>query len=122
MADRLGAGKPLLDDSRELMSYRAAFIGLFCGFTGIVLWLSVAGMNPYLAAVQMGIYLFIVAVIMTRAVSEAGLLMTETSFLPSHLIRLVMPLPSLGAANLSLIGMTDIVFTRDLRGVSCCPR
>lgn len=112
--------KPL-DDRAELMSYRAAFLGLFVGFTGIVVWLTAAGMSPYLAAAQMGIYLFITAVIMTRSVAEAGILMTETSFLPSHLIRLVTPLPTLGAANLSLLSMTDIVFTRDLRGVLLSP-
>jgi len=115
------AGDRPFDDRDELMSYRAAFVGLFVGFAGIVGWLTLAGMSPALAVVQMGIYLFVVAVIMTRAVSEAGLLMTETSFLPSHLIRLVQPLPALGAPNLSLLALTDIVFTRDLRGVLLSP-
>jgi len=109
------------DDRNELMSYRAAFVGLVVGFLGIVGWLSLAGMSPLLAVVQMGMYLFVVAVIMTRAVSEAGLLMTETSFLPSHLIRLVQPLPALGPTNLSLLALTDIVFARDLRGVLLSP-
>ena len=112
---------PRLDDSGELLSYRAAFIGLGVGFAGIVLWLTVAGMSPLLAAAQMGIYLFVVAVIMTRSVSEAGILMTETSFLPSHLIRLVTPLPLLGAQNMTLMALTDTVFTRDLRGVLLAP-
>jgi hypothetical protein len=91
------------------------------GLLGIVGWLTLAGMSPWLAVVQMGIYLFVVAVIMTRAVSEAGLLMTETSFLPSHLIRLVQPLPALGPTNLSLLALSDIVFARDLRGVLLSP-
>ncbi len=115
------AGPAPLDDSGELLPYRTAFIGLGVGFAGIVLWLTVAGMSPLLAAVQMGIYLFIVAMIMTRSVSEAGILMTETSFLPSHLIRLVAPLPLLGAQNLTLMSITDTVFTRDLRGVLLAP-
>ncbi|MBC8101148.1 MAG: hypothetical protein H7Z41_00990 [Cytophagales bacterium] len=118
---RARAATPPLDDSGELLSYRAAFIGLGAGFAGIVLWLSIAGMSPLLAAAQMGIYLFVVAIIMTRSVSEAGLLMTETSFLPSHLIRLVAPLPLLGAQNLTMLSLTDIVFTRDLRGVLLAP-
>lgn len=115
-----GRDKPF-NDSAELMSYRAAFLGLWGGFAGIVIWLSLAGMNPLLAVVQMGVYLFVVAVVMTRAVSEAGLLMTETSFLPSHLIRLVYPLHALGPTNLSLMALTDIVFARDLRGVLLSP-
>jgi hypothetical protein len=110
-----------LDDSGEMLSYRTAFIGMIVAFAAIVLWLTLAGMSPALAAAQMGIYLFIVVVIMTRSVSEAGLLMTETSFLPSHLIRLIQPLPLLGAQNLSLLSLTDTVFTRDLRGALLSP-
>ena len=110
-----------LDDSSELMPYRTAIIGLTMGFAGIVIWLSLAGMSPWLAAAQMGIYLFFVAVIMSRAVCEAGLLMTETSFLPLHLIRLVTPVESMGAANLTLLGAMNAVFARDLRGVLLSP-
>ena len=115
-----GRDKPL-DDSDELMSYRAALTGVLFGFGGIVLWLSIAGMNPILAAAQMGIYLFFIAIVMSRAVNEAGLLMTETSFLPSHLINLVYPLHSLGATNLTMMSLMDIVFIRDLRGVMLSP-
>ena len=50
------------------MSYRAALIGLFLGFAGIVLWLSLAGVNPILAAAEMGIYLFIICMVMARGV------------------------------------------------------
>lgn len=110
-----------LDDSNELMPYRAAIIGIILGFGGIILWLALAGMNPILAAAQMGIYIFFIAFIMSRGVAEAGLLMTETSFLPSHLISLVYPLPSLGATNLSVMALTNVVFTRDLRGVMLSP-
>lgn len=115
-----GRHKPL-DDSGELMSYRTAILGLGLSFLGIILWLSIAGMSPWLAALQMGIYLFFVAMVMSRAVCEAGLLMTETSFLPAHLIALVHPMPSLGATNLSIMAMTNIAFTRDLRGVLLSP-
>jgi hypothetical protein len=115
-----GGGPGTVDDG-ELLSARAAFLGLFAAFGGIVAWLTLAGMSPLLAVAQMGIYLFVIALIMSRSVSEAGILMTETSFLPSHLIRLVAPLPSLGAQNLSLLAMTDGAFTRDLRGILLAP-
>lgn len=111
----------LPDDQDELVTYRTAFIGLVASFAAIILWLTLAGMSPLLAAAQMGIYLFVIAIIMTRSVSEAGILITETSFLPSHLIRLIQPLPLLGAQNLSLLALTDIVFTRDMRGVLLSP-
>ena len=110
-----------LDDSAELMPYRVAVIGLLLGFGGIVLWLSLAGMSPLLAFAQMGIYLFLVALIMSRGVAEGGLLMTETSFLPSHLIALVYPLPAIGATSLTMMGATNALFARDLRGVLLSP-
>lgn len=112
--------KPL-DDAGELMPYRTAILSMAAGFGGIILWLTLAGMHPLLAAAQMGIYLFFIALIMSRGVAEGGLLMTETSFLPSHLIALVYPLPQLGAANLTWMAMTNAVFTRDLRGVLLSP-
>ena len=109
------------DDSGELFSYRAALSGLVLSFGGIVLWLSLAGLNPWLALAQMGIYIFFVAVVMSRAVSEAGLLMTETSFLPSHLISLVYPLGGMGPHNAAMMGLTNATFARDLRGVLLSP-
>lgn len=110
-----------LDDSDEMLSYRTAIIGIVVGFAGIVAWLTIAGMSPLLAAAIMGIYLFFIAVIMTRAVNEAGLLMTETSFLPQHLVQLVFPASSWGATNLSLNAVVNTAFVRDLRGVMLSP-
>jgi hypothetical protein len=114
-------GNKVLDDSDEMMSYRSAMIALVLGFVGIVLWLTVAGLNPILATIQMGLYLFFISVIMSRAVCEAGILMTETSFLPSHLINLVHPIPTWGAQNITMMGLTNIVFTRDMRGLLLSP-
>lgn len=111
----------VLDDRDEMMSYRLAFFGLLIGFAGIILWLAIAGMNPLIAALQMGIYIFLITMIMTRAVSECGWMQTETSFLPSHLISLVYPLHGLGADTNSLIGFTNAIFCRDMRGTLLSP-
>ena len=105
-----------LDDSGEILSYRTAFLGLFLGFAFIIFWLAVAGMNPWLAAAQMGLYLFFIAIIMARGVAEAGFLMTETSFLPSHVISLLTPLAGFGGPSLTMMGMANAVFIRDQRG------
>jgi len=115
-----GQGKGL-DDSQELMPYRAAVLGIIVGFAGIIVWLTLAGMNPFLAAAQMGIYIFLIALIMTRGVAEGGLLITETSFLPLHLIGLAVPISALGATNLTMLSSTNIVFARDMRGVLLSP-
>ena len=109
------------DDAGELFSYRAALTGLILSFGGIVLWLSLAGLNPWLALAQMAIYIFFIAVVMSRAVSEAGLLMTETSFLPQHLISLVYPLGGMGPGNAAMLGLTNVAFARDLRGILLAP-
>jgi hypothetical protein len=42
--------------------------------------------------------------------------MTETSFLPAHLISLIFPMSGLGNTNLAFIGLTNAVFIRDQRG------
>ena len=109
------------DDTGELFSYRAAVAGLVLSFGGIVLWLSLAGLNPWIAFAQMAIYIFFIAVVMSRAVAEAGLLMTETSFLPQHLISLVYPLGGMGPGNAAMLGLTNAAFARDLRGVLLAP-
>ncbi|HEY3332600.1 MAG TPA: DUF6785 family protein [Capsulimonadaceae bacterium] len=110
-----------IDDSTEMMSYRTAIFGMLAGFAGVITWLSLAGMSPWLAASIMGIYMFFIAVIMSRAVNEAGLLMTETSFLPTHLIQFVAPVSSWGPANITLTALTNNMFCRDLRGVLLSP-
>lgn len=110
-----------LDDRDELMSYRSAILGMAGAFSGIIFWLWLAGMNPIVAALQMGIYLFVIAIVMSRGVAEAGLLMTETSFRPIDLMKLVYPAQGLGAVNLSMMGLLEVVFIRDLRGVMLSP-
>lgn len=111
-----GKSSANLDDRDELVSYKIAVWGLLAGFAFIVGWLALAGMNPFLAGAQMGLFIFFIALVLTRAVCEAGLLGTEASFLPSHLINLVTPLPGYSPSSLAMMGMTDAVFTRDLRG------
>jgi hypothetical protein len=114
------ASKPL-DDSEEMMSYRTALCGLVGGVAFIVLWLTIAGMSPWVALAQMGIYIFFVALITSRGVCGAGVLIADTSFLPMHLISLATPLSTLGGGNLTMMGMTNAIFTRDLRGVLLSP-
>jgi hypothetical protein len=65
--------------------------------------------------------LFFIAIIMSRTVNEAGLLHDETSFLPQHLMHLFYPLHSAGPASLTMGGMLNVVFIRDLRGVLLSP-
>lgn len=110
-----------LDDSTEILPYRTAILGVIGGFAGIVAWLTIAGMSPWLAASIMGIYIFFISIVMTRAVNEAGLLMTETSFLPTHLIQLASPVTNWGAQNITLTAVVNCAFVRDTRGLLLTP-
>lgn len=101
----------------EMLSYRTAFWGLIACFIGIVIWCVAAGMSAWLAIAVFGLYLFVQAIVMARSTAEAGMIMTEGSWIPTDLIQLAVPYYSLGAANLTVLSYTDAVFTRDLRGM-----
>jgi hypothetical protein len=103
-------------DRDELLPYRVCVFGLLVAVVIAVQWSVRAGMAPWLAMVEMAVYLFVVAVVMARSVSEAGMLMTETSFRPIDLVRMFTTQHRLGKANITALCFTDAVFTRDLRG------
>jgi len=104
------------DDRHELLPYRAAVIGLAVSFVVAVWWSIRLGMSWYMAVVQMGVYLFVVSLVMARSVNEAGMLMTETSFRPINLVQLFSKRSVLGKTTLSALALMDPVFVRDLRG------
>ncbi len=53
---------------------------------------------------------------MARSVSEAGMMMCETSFRPLDVVRMFRPLHTIAPRNLALIAFPDSAFVRDLRG------
>lgn len=112
-------GRQLFNDGpdEEVLPYKVAFWGLLLGFGGSVLWCVYAGLEPWLALVEMFLYIFVVALVLSRGVAEAGLLQTEASFRPVDVIKMFRPQWSLGARNLTILSMVDTVLTRDLRGV-----
>lgn len=101
----------------EMLPFRVALWGLVLGFAGSVGWCVYAGLEPWLAVIEMGVYLFVVALVLSRGVAEAGLLQTEASFRPIDLVKLFRPHWSLGPRNLTILSLLDTVLTRDLRGV-----
>ena len=104
-------------DAGELLPYRTAVIGLGGSLLAGTLWLCLMGMSWWLALGELLVYVFVIALVMARSTAEAGMLMTETTFRPVDLIRLVAPLHALGPANLTLLAFCDNLFTRDLRGL-----
>lgn len=109
-------GDPTIDDSNELISHRLAVLGLAAATSGAIAWLIAAGMSPWLAVLEMTVYLFLVGTIMARSVAEAGMMMCETSFRPLDVIRLFRTTHSLSPQDLCLLAYPDAAFVRDLRG------
>ena len=115
MWNRAKNGEPS-GETREMMSPRASFAVLGISTTVAIGWFIKFGMSPAMAIIEVVVFLFCVVLVMARSVSEAGMLMTETSFRPVDLVRLVTTRTSLGPANLTALSMADAIFTRDLRG------
>ncbi len=110
--------RPMRDGpDEEMLPYRLAVWGVLLGVAGAIIWCIQAGVDPWLAVIEIGIYLFIVAMVLSRGVAEAGLLQTEASFRAVDVVKLIKPHYMLGAKNLTMMAMLDTVLTRDLRGV-----
>ncbi len=105
------------DDDKELMPHRWSLWGLVAGFIGIMAWCHWAGMSLGLAAAVFAIYLFVTSIVLTRSVSEGGLLMTETSFRPQDIVGLFVQKSALGGGNLVTLGLLNAVIFRDCRGL-----
>ncbi|MCS7264917.1 MAG: hypothetical protein NZ805_08810 [Armatimonadetes bacterium] len=114
-------GKGDIDDTNELIPYRVAVLLGMMGLAIAITWGIAVGLSPVVAVTEFAVYLGIVVLVMARSVAEGGLMMTETSFRPIDLMRLFMPKHQLGARNLTILGFTDAVFTRDLRGLLVTP-
>ena len=101
----------------ELIPYRAAFWGLVASVLLSAGWLAMLGMSYWLALFELVMLLFVVALVMARSVCESGMLMTETSFRPIDLYRMVGDVRNLGAANLTGLAFLDGLWMRDQRGL-----
>ena len=101
----------------ELLSYRTAFWGLLVCLLGMAGWMSLLGMSYWLALFEIAVLLFVVALVMARSTCESGMLMTETSFRPIDIYRMVGDVRNLGAANLTGLAFLDALWMRDQRGL-----
>jgi hypothetical protein len=107
-----------LDDRAEMMPYRFAAVGLIVSLLLAAVWLWLAGMALWLALFVLIIYVFVEAIIMARATSEGGLLMTEGCFTPIDVVALLARKSALGVRNLTALVWESGLFTRDLRGLT----
>jgi hypothetical protein len=104
-------------DHDELLPYPVALGVLVVALAGILVYCSAMGMSLWVAIVEFGVYLFVEAIVMARSTAEAGMPMTEGSFTPFDVIGLFTQKRAVGVRSLTALAFTDILFTRDLRGL-----
>ncbi|MEI6502389.1 MAG: DUF6785 family protein, partial [Armatimonadota bacterium] len=109
-------GDETAPEGKEFLSYRTAIYGLIISSVVAIIWMSLLGMTLWMAILEVIVFLFVVVLVMARSVSEAGMLMTETSFRPVDLVKIFSPQSVLGPRTITALAMVDPVFTRDLRG------
>ncbi len=106
------------DAGNTLVGFRTAAWLVGLAVVGIVIWWYVAGGSVAVALVEFGIYMFVQAVIMARATSDAGVPMTEGSFTPFDVWGYFGRRSKVGPTNLTLLAFSNALFSRDLRGIT----
>lgn len=109
--------KRAADEAEEVLSYPVAFWGLVAGVLLSAGWLTLLGMAYWLALFELTVLLLVVVLVMARSTSEAGMLMTETSFRPVDVYRMLGDLRGLGAANVTGLAFLEALWMRDQRGL-----
>ena len=106
---------PEVDDSRELLSHRAAVVGLVVGLVYIVAWMSRSGM-----AVGHAVIFIVGALIaflgLTKIICEAGLAYARTPVTPSALTHSILGPAGLGPASVVNLGMA-LTWSGDTRTI-----
>ena len=114
----MGRAKSAFDrGDDELLSYRTAFWGLIASVLLSAGWMALMGMSYGLALFEICVMLFVVALVLARSTSESGMLMTEASFRPIDMLRMVMDTRNFSGANLTGLAFLDGVWMRDMRGL-----
>lgn len=114
---RAAFGLEKTDDSQELIPHSVAVKGLVLSFLLILVWCRMAGMSMWVAALEFGVFVGVIALVMARSTAEAGMLMTETSFRPIDIYGMFAAPNTLGPANLTMLAFMDVAFLRDQRGL-----
>ncbi len=105
------------EDADEVLSYPFAFWGLIVSLLLAAGWMTLLGTAYWLALFELWVMLFVVALVMARSTCESGMLMTETSFRPIDIYRMVGDVRQLGGANLTGMAFLDGLWLRDQRGL-----
>ena len=102
-----------IDDSNEILSYKAAFWGLVFGSLFLTCWLIISGMKWYISILFL-IFAFIIWVILTRVVCEGGIPTLVATTIASTQIVSMFGSQNLTPLTLTALGLT-YVYSADLR-------
>lgn len=102
-------------DANEIMSYRAAFVGILISFVLLIVWCCLAGMSLLVSFLVIFIFVFIIVVLMSRCVAEIGLLMAQGVFRPIDFWAIGAPRSAMGASNLAPLAFISAALIRDPR-------
>lgn len=103
-----------LDDSNEPLSYRTAVLGGLLALLGASVLLASAGLN-FLVALASLLLAMMVILILTRMISEGGLLFVQAPFRPSDMYLTAVGSGALGARNLTVLAFYERIFAFDVR-------
>jgi len=102
----------------EMMRYRTALFGLSLTLLGAAVWFTMAGLSFWLALMEVLVYVLVIALVMTRATAEGGMLMTEIIFTPLDVYGMLGRRQLLGSRNLTAIIFATVPFGGDMRGLA----
>lgn len=98
-------GDPAVDDSEEMMSYRAALIGIVLGVLVIVLWLETLGLRWYFTTIFL-FAAFALFTALTRIVAEGGVAFVKFPLTPQVFLAYGVGSTALGPAGLAALAST----------------
>ena len=101
-------------DADEPLPYRTAIIGLVVAMGLLVGWCSVAGMSAVLATVSFLLF-SIAALVLTRCVSEGGLLFVQAPFRPTDMIAVTVGSGVMSPQSMTILTFIQRIFMLDLR-------
>ena len=104
-----------VDDSGELIGYRASFFGLIIALVGLVAWCTMMGMAWWLAIFVF--FVFIITIIgITRAVAECGLLFVKIfTAAPENYVRTLLGTRAVDPRSFTVLGFIQYVSMVDLK-------
>jgi hypothetical protein len=99
---------------REVMSYRAALLGIAASFAGLIAWGQAAGIRPLYMALITGFFI-LMTLMVTRAVAEGGILMVQMPFIPHDALAPLLGTRWIGPPSWATGTVYQAVFMHDLR-------